>query len=88
MFKKGIIQYLTDSAITVDALIVAGGGGGANTGSGGGAGGFLEKSNLIINANSVYTICVGAGGNGGDGGNGGATGNNFGGDGSNSSFLE
>jgi hypothetical protein len=80
--------YATDTftptqSLTCDYLVVAGGGGGANSGAGGGGGGgghltSIGGSPLSVTA-TAYTITVGAGGAG-------VTGNNYGGDGTNSVF--
>ena len=79
IIASGISGHLTPTSLTVDYLVVAGGGPGGEgystrTGGGGaggvrstvtstGGGGSLESA-VTCNANKVYTIVIGAGGNG------------------------
>ena len=72
----------------IDILIVAGGGGGGSRyGGGGGAGGLAHLESKQVNANTTYTVTVGAGGSGGAASGGGNSGGASQGDpGSNSSF--
>jgi hypothetical protein len=65
------------SSLTASALIIAGGGGGGyNSGGGGGAGGFVTSSGITIDANSIYLVTVGAGGNASTGSGQGTSGGN------------
>ena len=57
-------SYVTDTAQTIEYLVVAGGGGGGyNAGSGGGAGGVRTATGFSVSATS-YTVTVGDGGAG------------------------
>ena len=60
--------FTPTSNLTTEILVVAGGGGGGGGnggGGGGGAGGYRTLSSYSLNANSLYSITIGAGGNGG-----------------------
>ena len=61
---NGTFQVTTGSK-SVEYLVVAGGGGGARFSGGGGAGGLLTGSTTV--STGLYTVTVGAGGNGGSG---------------------
>ena len=87
--QSKVVKFLADGTFTVPAggtariLLVGGGGaGGTDCGGGGGAGGFVEVSNVLLQA-GTYTVAVGAGGqpagSGYAGGNGGDTVLTFGG---------
>ena len=58
---SGTLSPIT--SLSASYLVVAGGGGGGlGYGGGGGAGGLLSGSGFTLDANSIYTITVGAGG--------------------------
>jgi hypothetical protein len=58
--------FTPNQALTADYLIVAGGGGAmGNISGGGGAGGVRAFTSQSFNANTVYSVVVGAGGTGG-----------------------
>ncbi|MFA5772506.1 MAG: DUF2341 domain-containing protein [Thermoplasmata archaeon] len=70
--------FTPNNAMNVQTLVVAGGGGGgSDMGGGGGAGGVIYNSAYAVTA-QVYTITVGAGGNGALAGVGQARGSNGG----------
>lgn len=63
--------FTPSSALTCDALVVAGGGGGgANVGAGGGAGGLRLLASQAFTSGTAYTVSIGGGGTGGVGGSG------------------
>jgi hypothetical protein len=63
--------FTPSSALTCDALVVAGGGGsGANVGGGGGAGGLRLLASQAFANGTAYAVSVGGGGTGGVGGSG------------------
>jgi hypothetical protein len=62
LFTSGSVTIRTVDAINVNYMLVGGGGGGgANGGGGGGAGGLLVGS-MTLQANTIYTLTVGASG--------------------------
>jgi hypothetical protein len=63
--------FTPSSALTCDALVVAGGGGGgANVGAGGGAGGLRLLASQAFTSATAYTVSIGGGGTAGVGGSG------------------
>lgn len=74
-------QFTPSQSLSVDYLVIAGGGGGGgggnSVGAGGGAGGYRSATTQSLTA-QTYTVLVGAGGNAGN--------ENWGGNGTNSSF--
>jgi hypothetical protein len=71
VFKNSGTLYVNEALPSSRYLVVAGGGGGgADMGGGGGAGGVLAGTTADLQANTDYTVSVGAGGAGAGGSSG------------------